>query len=180
MRTNHVCMHVLIGDRLWMTSNGIDIDQELERKITSYEQRGQTVVLTSIAGILVGAVVIHDKVKPEARQAIKCLQSMNVKVALLTGDNRRTALAIAQEVGIPEGNICAEVLPSHKKDNVTFFQKGNIKVAMVGRQRLVSETAEEREMCLSQRRVRLASGTTKERETHLSQRRARERAWRAA
>ena len=51
---------------------------------------------------------------------------------------------------------------------------------MVGRQRLVSETAEEREMCLSQRRVRLASGTTKERETHLSQRRARERAWRAA
>jgi Cu+-exporting ATPase len=120
---------VLIGNRLWMTSNGIDIDQELERRITSYEQRGQTVVLTSIAGILVGAVVIHDKVKPEARQAIKYLQSMNVKVALLTGDNRRTALAIAQEVGIPEGNVCAEVLPSHKKDNVTFFQKGNIKVS---------------------------------------------------
>jgi Cu+-exporting ATPase len=93
-------MQVLIGNRLWMTSNGIDIDQELERRITSYEQRGQTVVLTSIAGILVGAVVIHDKVKPEARQAIKYLQSMNVKVALLTGDNRRTALAIAQEVSI--------------------------------------------------------------------------------
>ena len=45
-----------------------------------------------------GAVVIHDKVKPEARQAVSSLHSMNVKVALLTGDNRRTALAIAQEV----------------------------------------------------------------------------------
>ena len=52
MRTNHVYMQVLIGNRLWMTSNGIDIDQELERRITSYEQRGQTVVLTSIAGML--------------------------------------------------------------------------------------------------------------------------------
>ena len=52
------------------------------------------------AGVLVGAVVIHDKVKPEAKETIKILQSMNVRVALLTGDNRRTALAIAQEVSI--------------------------------------------------------------------------------
>ena len=66
------------------------------------------------AGILVGAVVIHDKVKPEARQAIKCLQSMNVKVALLTGDNRRTALAIAQEVSI------AYVLPG---TDLHFFNR---------------------------------------------------------
>ena len=69
---------------------------------------------TTYAGILVGAVVIHDKVKPEARQAIKCLQSMNVKVALLTGDNRRTALAIAQEVSI------AYVLPG---TDLHFFNR---------------------------------------------------------
>ena len=44
-------------------------------------------------------MVIHDKVKPEAHEAVRTLQSMNVKVAMLTGDNRRTALSIAQEVG---------------------------------------------------------------------------------
>ena len=49
-------------------------------------------------GILVGAIVIHDKLKPEAQAAVKSLQSMNVKVALLTGDNHRTALAIAEMV----------------------------------------------------------------------------------
>ena len=49
-------------------------------------------------GVLVGAVVIHDKVKPEAKQAVNTLQSMHVRVALLTGDNRRTAHSIAQEV----------------------------------------------------------------------------------
>ena len=49
-------------------------------------------------GVLVGAVVIHDKLKPEASKAVKCLQSMGLRVALLTGDNRRTALAIADAV----------------------------------------------------------------------------------
>ena len=52
----------------------------------------------NLIGVLVGAVVIHDKLKPEAQEAVKCLQSMGLRVALLTGDNRRTALAIADAV----------------------------------------------------------------------------------
>ena len=51
-------------------------------------------------GVLVGAVVIHDKLKPEAPKAVKCLQAMGLRVALLTGDNRRTALAIADAVSV--------------------------------------------------------------------------------
>ena len=51
------------------------------------------------AGALAGAVVIHDKLKPEARAAVRALQAKGVRVALLTGDNRRTALAIAEDVG---------------------------------------------------------------------------------
>jgi Cu+-exporting ATPase len=123
---------VLMGNRGWMTSNDVAIEHDLEDRIAAYEQTGQTVVMASVNGMLVGAVVISDKVKPEAREAVRTLQCRGIRVALLTGDNRRTALSIAQSVGIPESYVCAEVLPSHKREKVTSFQEGNTKVAMVG------------------------------------------------
>jgi Cu+-exporting ATPase len=124
---------VLIGNRRWMNDNNVDLSSEIiEEEIRSHEDDGQTVVLVAINGVLLGQVVIADTVKPEARVAVYTLQKMGLRVLLLTGDNRRTALAIADEVGIPAGQIFAEVLPSHKKNKVAELQGDGYKVAMVG------------------------------------------------
>ena len=80
------------------------------------------------AGVLVGSLAIADTVKPEAAVAVHALQRMGQQVVLLTGDNRRTAQAIAAEVGIPPSQVYAEVLPSHKKNKISALQEGGKKV----------------------------------------------------
>ncbi len=81
-------------------------------------------------GILVGSLAIADTVKPEAAVAIRALKKMGQKVVLLTGDNRRTAQAIADEVGIHSSQVFAEVLPSHKKNKVSSLQRKGRKVCV--------------------------------------------------
>lgn len=73
-------------------------------------------------GVLIGSLAIADTIKPEAPIAVQALKDLGLEVFLLTGDNRRTAQAIAQEVGIQYGNVYAEVLPSHKKNKVSELQ----------------------------------------------------------
>lgn len=80
-------------------------------------------------GILVGSLAIADTIKPEAPVAVHALHSLGLEVILLTGDNRRTAQAIAQEVGIQCKNVYAEVLPSHKKNKVSDLQQRGRKVS---------------------------------------------------
>lgn len=80
-------------------------------------------------GILLGAIAIADTIKPEAPVAIKALTKKGLRVFLLTGDNRKTAQAIAEEVGIHHSNIFAEVLPSHKKNKVEELQQQGSKVS---------------------------------------------------
>ncbi|XP_064404796.1 copper-transporting ATPase 1-like isoform X4 [Halichondria panicea] len=122
---------VLIGNREWMNVNGIDVVMGMEDKIQVWETQGRTVVLVSVDGILVGAIAIADSIKSEALVAVSSLKKMGQRVVLLTGDNRRTAQAIAEEVGIHE--VYAEVLPSHKKNQISALQQeGKVKVAMVG------------------------------------------------
>eukprot|EP00731_Ephydatia_muelleri_P035611 Em0141g2a len=123
---------VLIGNRDWMQSNGIDFTVQMDKDVQIFEESGQTVVMVGVDGVLLGAVVISDTVKPEAALAVRTLQNEGLRVILLTGDNRRTAQAIAEEVGIPHNQVYAEVLPSHKKNKVTMLQEQGIKVAMVG------------------------------------------------
>ncbi len=79
-------------------------------------------------GVLIGSLAIADTIKKEAPTAVRALHELGLDVILLTGDNRRTAQAIAQEVGIPYKHVHAEVLPSHKKNKVSDFQKNGRKV----------------------------------------------------
>ncbi|KAM5288573.1 copper-transporting ATPase 2 isoform 17-T17 [Ctenodactylus gundi] len=90
----------------------------------------ETGSVPTVKGVLCGMIAIADSVKPEAALAVHTLKSMGVDVVLITGDNRKTARAIATQVGISK--VFAEVLPSHKVAKVQELQHEGEKVAMVG------------------------------------------------
>ncbi|KAK4832940.1 hypothetical protein QYF61_026583 [Mycteria americana] len=121
---------VLIGNREWMRRNGLHIANDINDAMTDHETKGQTAILVAIDGMLCGMIAIADTVKQEAALAVHTLKNMGIDVVLITGDNRKTAKAIATQVGIKK--VFAEVLPSHKVAKVQELQNGRRKVAMVG------------------------------------------------
>ncbi|XP_017567032.1 copper-transporting ATPase 1 [Pygocentrus nattereri] len=121
---------VLIGNREWMRRNALHIQPDVDDSMTEHEKRGCTAVLVAVDGVLCAMVAIADKVKPEAELAVHTLTSMGLEVVLMTGDNSKTARAIAAQVGIRK--VFAEVLPSHKVAKVEQLQLEGKHVAMVG------------------------------------------------
>ncbi|XP_022104586.1 copper-transporting ATPase 1-like isoform X2 [Acanthaster planci] len=121
---------VLIGNREWMKKNYLDVTDEMSHSMTQYEALGQTAVLVAINGVIAGMITIADAVKEEAKLAVKVLKDMGLDVVLLTGDNKKTADAIATQVGITK--VFAQVLPKNKVEKVEEIQLEGRKVAMVG------------------------------------------------
>ena len=123
---------VLIGNREWMQRNFLNITDKIEDLMQDNEKNGHTCVLIAVNSQIISMLVIADKVKEEAHLAVYTLKKMGLDVYLLTGDNKRTALSIAKQVGIK--HVFAEVLPHNKALKIEQLQQmtTNGKVAMVG------------------------------------------------
>lgn len=120
---------ILLGNRKLFREAGIPLDP-VEELVASLEQDGKTVMICAAGGRIKGVLALADTVKEHAAEAIQQLQAMGIETIMLTGDNARTAQAIAAQVGIKQ--VLAEVLPQHKADQVARLkQKGRV-VAMVG------------------------------------------------
>ncbi|MHB0978090.1 MAG: heavy metal translocating P-type ATPase [Minisyncoccota bacterium] len=118
-----------LGNRALVVDLGLDISP-FEENIRNLESEGKTVMILIVDKKLKGALAVADVLKRESIEAIKALKNNNIDVWMLTGDNDRTARAIAREVGIE--NIMSEVLPDKKSEKVRELQKQGKIVAMIG------------------------------------------------
>ena len=120
---------VAIGNAALMAEHGIDTTS-LERAAQEHGESGRTPMFFAIDGELAGMVVVADTIRPEARAAITRLRAIGLNVLMLTGDNERTAHAIAREAGIDQ--VVAGVLPDGKVAEIQRLQGAGQVVAMVG------------------------------------------------
>ena len=120
---------VLAGKPGWFLEMGFDL-ASVEQKISSLQNQGKTVVVVAAENKIAGLIAVADQVKPESKDAIQSLHKQNLKVVMLTGDNSRTAQAIASEVSIDE--VVAEVRPEDKSSRIKELQGKGKKVGMVG------------------------------------------------
>ncbi|KAG8385094.1 hypothetical protein BUALT_Bualt03G0005700 [Buddleja alternifolia] len=121
---------MLVGNRKLMTENQITIPNHVETFVVELEESAKTGILVAYDNELIGVLGVADPLKREAAVVIEGLMKMGVNPVMVTGDNRRTAWAVAKEVGITD--VRAEVMPAGKADVVRSFQKGGNVVAMVG------------------------------------------------
>ncbi|MBO8138081.1 MAG: copper-translocating P-type ATPase [Desulfotomaculum sp.] len=120
---------VVVGTSKLLNEQGIDISI-LAGKAEMMEKQGKTAIYAAAGGKLQGILAVSDTVKDNSREAVEELKKMNIEVWMITGDNRRTAEAIAGEVGIT--NVMAEVLPEQKAEKIKQLQEENRVVGMVG------------------------------------------------
>jgi Cu+-exporting ATPase len=120
---------VVLGTRALLAERGIDRSR-LEARAAHLEGDGKTAVLVAVDGVQAGVLAVADTVKPDSPKAIAALRAAGVETVMITGDNRRTAEAIAHQVGIDR--VLAEVLPEDKASEVQRLQGEGRLVAMVG------------------------------------------------
>lgn len=120
---------ILVGSRRLMESEGVQ-HEALLSQMSALEGEGKTVMLVSVDGEPAGLIAVADTIKETSREAVKRLMSMGLEVIMMTGDNRKTAEAIAKEAGITR--VIAEVRPEQKAEEISRLQQTGSRVAMVG------------------------------------------------
>ncbi|MDP4181430.1 MAG: heavy metal translocating P-type ATPase [Bacillota bacterium] len=120
---------IYIGTRKLMTEKKVDIEG-LEKTLSDFEDQGKTAMLMAIDNKMEAIIAVADTVKEHSREAISTLKEMGIEVYMITGDNKRTAKAIAAQVGITE--VLAEVLPENKAQQIENLKNSGKLVAMVG------------------------------------------------
>jgi len=120
---------IYIGTRKLMTEKSIGMGN-VESIISKLEDEGKTAMLMAVNNALEAVIAVADTLKENSKEAIEDLQRMGIEVYMMTGDNKRTANAIAKQIGIK--NVLAEVLPEHKAEEVEKLKKTGKVVCMVG------------------------------------------------
>jgi heavy metal translocating P-type ATPase len=121
---------VTVGKAKLLADEGLAIAQVLLDAIEEYESKGQTAFLAGWNGEAMGALAVADSIRSTSRAAVKGLQGLGVQVAMITGDNHRTATAIAEQLGIDR--VLADVMPGEKANEVARLQAEGLRVAFVG------------------------------------------------
>ncbi|MFH1631068.1 MAG: heavy metal translocating P-type ATPase [Candidatus Aenigmatarchaeota archaeon] len=121
---------VVLGNIAMMRKNKIPVNRQLVSDIQKLENEGKTTIILAKKRKVIGIIAIADIVRETSADAIQELKKMNVEIYMITGDNERTAKAIAKQVGID--NVFFEVLPDQKAGYVKKLQKKGMKVAMIG------------------------------------------------
>jgi len=122
---------ILVGKRALLADRGIDTTA-LDALAGELAAAGKTPMYAAIDGKSAGLIAVADRVKPESKAAIAQMQEMGLRVAMITGDNAKTAAAVAKEVGIAPDMTFAEVLPENKAEHVKKLQAQGFVVGMVG------------------------------------------------
>src|SRR5918997_667589 len=133
LRARYADHTVLIGNRKLMEDSNILVIENVDSTLNKFEAQGKTAILAAIDNKLAGIIALADSTKDNAKDAINSLKSMGIKVIMLTGDNERTANAVASKLGIDR--VIAQVLPQEKEQVISRLKSEREKkgaVAMVG------------------------------------------------
>ncbi|HLE82448.1 MAG TPA: copper-translocating P-type ATPase, partial [Dehalococcoidia bacterium] len=121
---------ILLGTRKLMQDSGVQVPEAALARLEALESEGKTAVLVALDGTVAGILAVADTIRPEAQAAVARFRQMGLTVAMITGDNARTANAIARQAGIQR--VLAEVLPEDKAQEIKRLQSEGQAVAMVG------------------------------------------------
>lgn len=134
VRLNHQSYAVAVGNRAFMNERGLEIAGQVDARLAALAEAGQTPLLLSVgvAGTarLAGILALADALRPESPAVAARLRALGVRVIMLTGDNERTARAVARQAGLDE--VAAGLLPAEKADYVRRLQSQGQVVGMVG------------------------------------------------
>ncbi len=121
---------VLIGNRTMLAEKKIPLPPGLEESLATMEHDGKTGIIIAVGGGVAGIIGISDTLKDHSKEAVSSLEKMGIRVAMITGDNEKTASAIARQIGIER--VIAQVLPQDKANEVKRLQQQGEVVAFVG------------------------------------------------
>ncbi len=121
---------ILLGNEALMRERNISLEQALMEEAERLAQEGRSIVFFAVEGKLAGLLALADILKEEAREAVEKLRQMGLEVIMITGDNPRTAQAVARQLSI--GRVLAQVLPEEKASQVKKLQSEGRRVGMVG------------------------------------------------
>jgi P-type Cu+ transporter len=122
---------VLFGNReLFLEQHVAGMTENIEKHADQLSEQGKTVLFLALDGVVAALFTVEDPLKPEAVDTVRRLQTMGIEVAMLTGDNEKTAMAVAKQAGI--SRVVAGVLPDKKEQEIVRIQQGGRVVAMVG------------------------------------------------
>lgn len=120
---------VSVGSLRFLGEEGFDLSG-VSDDAKALENQGKTVIGVGVGETVVGLIAVTDRIKPDARETVRLLRKAGIEPVMLTGDNWRTARAVASELGIDE--VLAEVLPGEKAEQIRKMQASGKRVAMVG------------------------------------------------